>query len=500
MKLEVKKISLDNLKADAVVVPLFKDHKQTPSLFVDLDRAFGKTLQSLVSVVNTEEGKITSTLVQGKHGIIRILFISLGEKEKVDLEKIRKLGGKLVQYFQCNQLKNNIVLSFQYGIQKIMPYEIARAFAEGILLGSYSFDSFKTDEEAKKKKEIQSITLVPEYDKDTAVLEKAFVFAEKVCTNTNWVRELVNTPANVATPAYIGEIAQQVAKKGGFKATILGLNDLKKEKMGCILAVSKGSDLEPKLIVLEYKAKRKSASTIALVGKGVTFDSGGINLKPTGYLETMKDDKAGAIAVLGTIKAAAELQLDINIIAVMPCVENMINGSASRPSDIIKAASGKSVEIGNTDAEGRLVLADALHYVTRYKPDAIIDIATLTGASFVALGPTITCMVGNDESLMKQLSDAGQHTYERVWQLPLYEEFDEHIKSDVADIKNLGLAKGGAGVIAGAVFLKQFIGKHKWIHLDIGGTARAESANEYLSKGPTGVGVRLLIEFLRRQK
>lgn len=502
VKIEAKKFSLADFKGDVLVVPVSKDGKLSQH---SSELKLALRLPEIDQQKIGEEGLFTSTFVEGQN-FSRVVYIGVGEQAKVDVEKVRKLGGKVVKYLQMNQLKQAIVLSCfsllsDSSKRDVHEIDVATAFVDGFFLGMYTFERYKTDEEMKKKKRIVSLVFVPEEQSASALshVQKALDSSKTICVHTNFVRDLVNLPANVATPSYLASLALRVAKSSGLKCTVLGRKDLEKEKMGCFLSVAQGSVEEPQLVVLEYHAKKKNAPTYVFVGKGVTFDTGGYNIKQTGYMETMYTDKAGAMVALGTVKAAAVLSLDVNVVGILGLTENMISGSASKPSDIVTASNGKTVEIGNTDAEGRLVLSDCLHYATRFKPTAVFDVATLTGAAYVALGPSFSAMLGNDSKLMEQFSAAGQNVYERVWQLPLLDEFDEYIKSDVADLKNISNLKGGAGTIVGAVFLKNFVGKTPWVHFDIAATARSELPTDYLPKGATGVGVRLFIEFLRQK-
>lgn len=490
MKLHAKKVSLKDVKTDVLIVPLFKDMKKQSKLYKELDGIVG--LPTFDFEKFGEEGSFMSSFA-GKR---LLLFAGLGEKSKLDLEKLRKFGGKLAKYLQSKRLKSSACLAFDCG--KLLLNEATRAFADGMFLGAYGFDKFKTDDVAKKKKMLTSLTFVVENKRDENMVQRAFDFSNLVCANTNMVRDLVNTPANVATPKYCSKLAANIAKKVGLKCKILGKAELKKEKMGCFLSVAQGSAQEPQMVVLEHKARKKNAPTYVFVGKGVTFDTGGYNMKGTGYMETMKTDKAGAMCVLGTMKTVAELKLNVNVIGILGLAENMVSDRASRPSDVVTASNGKTVEIMNTDAEGRLVMSDCLVYASRYKPTATFDVATLTGAVGVALGHHYTGMMGNDSRLFNQFSFAGEAVRERVWQLPLGDDYDDAIKGEVADIKNIGYPKGKAGTITAAVFLKQFV-TGRWVHFDIASTGRSDSAKEYIPQGATGVGVRLFVEFLRKR-
>ena len=290
--------------------------------------------------------------------------------------------------------------------------------------------------------------------------------------------------------------AKAVARNSKIKCKILNFAQIRKEKMGGVIAVSQGSKNEPRFIVLEYRGAKKG-SPYALVGKGVTFDSGGLSLKPAKYMEDMKSDKAGATAVMGIMQAVARLRLPVNIVGIMPCVENMPSGSAQRPGDIITTSSGKTIEVQNTDAEGRLILADGLHYAKRFKPKAVIDMATLTGACVVALGYACCGVMGTDQQLISDLIAAGEQSGERGWQLPLWEDYDEDVKSEVADVKNVGAPGGSAGTIEAAAFLKKFVGDIPWAHLDIAGPAFLEKDIPYCPKGASGFPVRMLVQYFR---
>lgn len=276
---------------------------------------------------------------------------------------------------------------------------------------------------------------------------------------------------------------------------VMSLPELKKLGMGGLLGVAQGSVQPPKFIILDYNARTKNLDTLVFIGKGITFDSGGICLKQAKDMDLMKSDMSGAAAVMGAMMAVSKMNVPLHIIGLMPCTENMPSGSALKPGDIIQFSSGKTAEIANTDAEGRLILADALAYAENYHPQAVIDLATLTGSCVVALGTVVTGMMGNNEALKKRVQAAGEKSWERVWELPLWEEYQEQIKSDIADIKNVGGPHGGA--ITAACFLSKFAEKYPWVHLDIAGTSWCEKNGAYTQKGASGVGVRLLVQFAR---
>jgi leucyl aminopeptidase len=313
--------------------------------------------------------------------------------------------------------------------------------------------------------------------------------------SANLARELATRPGNELTPSYLAGVAEDMAKKHGMKATVLDRDQMRKEGMGALLAVAQGSDEEPRFIALEYMKGAKGQAPLVLIGKGVTFDSGGISIKPAERMEDMKYDMSGAAAVLGALNGIAELELAVNVVALVPSTENMPSGHAFKPGDVIRSHAGKTIEIVNTDAEGRLILADALSYAQRYQPAAIVDAATLTGAVVVALGNQAIGMMGNDGELMDQIRAAGQRVGERCWPMPLWDEYRELIDSNIADLKNSG--GRAAGTITGGWFLKEFAGDSPWVHLDIAGMAYREDALPYLRKGATGVPTRLFIEWVR---
>ena len=419
------------------------------------------------------------SLIYANTNVKRILLIGLGKRQDINDESYRKASSIAVQ-----KTKSLKVESFSILVEK--PKETI----EGILLGNYSFDKYKTDEKAKFK--IKELTLISERNMQSIISKY-----EIISNNVNYVRNLINDSTHTVNPLTLTEEAKKLSNLG-VKVKILDESQLKKLGLNLLLAVSQGSSYPPRLIILEYRGNSSKDKT-AIVGKGITFDSGGLNLKPSGYLETMRGDMAGAATVMGTIKTLAELKIKKNVIGVMPLCENMVDGKAYKPGDVYKSYTGKTVEIANTDCEGRLILADALGYVSKeYKPARIIDLATLTGAVIVALGDLCAGVMGNNDELYSKLEQASKKTCERLWKLPMFSEYDDEIKSDIADIKNLGTSGNGryAGPITGAVFLKQFVNNIKWAHLDIAGTAWLDKPRYYSPKMATGFGLRLLVQFI----
>jgi leucyl aminopeptidase len=316
------------------------------------------------------------------------------------------------------------------------------------------------------------------------------IITEAVCG----ARDLVNGPSNKITPTLLAEKAQQIAKDHGMEIQVLEVSQAEAMGMGAFTAVAKGSQEPGKFIILEHN-KSKGFDTIALIGKGITFDSGGISIKPSEGMERMKDDMSGAAAVLAMMQAASKLQIPLHLVGIIPATENLPSGKAYKPGDVLKTLSGQTVEVISTDAEGRLILSDALTYSLRYQPKAIIDLATLTGACVIALGDFVIGLFGNDASLLKRIEEASEKTGEKVWRLPLWDEYFEYLKSDVADFRNVGTR--AAGAIIGGIFLSKFVEKIPWVHLDIAGPASIEKERPYIPKGGTGAGVRLVIQLLR---
>jgi leucyl aminopeptidase len=383
------------------------------------------------------------------------------------------------------------------GLKGISPAEIAQTMVEGALLGLYQFNVYKT--EAKDSaKSVQEFTFLDENGRRLNEIRKGIHLGQILAEATNLARDLGNYPSNYITPTRLGEMAQGIAGELGLECEVLEKPQLEALGMGAFLGVAKGSQEPAKFIILKYTGEKPGSRPIALVGKTITFDTGGISIKPSEKMEQMKYDMMGGASVLCAIKATAQLKLPVHVVAFLPATENMPSGSAMKPGDVVKTLSGKTVEVINTDAEGRLILADALTYATRYRPTAIVDLATLTGACTVALGHHAIGLLGNHTGLLDVIKKAAHTTGERVWELPLWEDYYEQIKSDVADLKNVG-GRGG-GTITAAAFLSKFVGDYPWAHLDIASTAWAEENRPYIPKGVTGIGIRLLVNFLMDPK
>lgn len=414
----------------------------------------------------------------------RLLLLGLGEKKKSSDEGVRRAFSAVVKECARRKLKK-VNVFVPSGVDE-------KAVAEGFLLSNYHYLRLKGHSEKENPYvPLEKVTLIG--TKGTALKE-----VETIAHAVNFARDLVNGNADEIDPEALAQVAIDLAEKfSNVKLHLLRKKELTKEKVGLMLAVCRGALVDPALIILEYKGDPKSTHTTAIIGKGVTYDTGGLNLKPTGGIETMKCDMAGAGAVLGTIRAVAELGLKCNVLGVVAAVENAIGPGSYKPGDVYVSYAGKTVEISNTDAEGRLVLADAFSYIQKhYQPSRMVDLATLTGGVVVALGEEITGLFSNDEELAKQLTSAGEKTHERVWRLPLLPEYKDKLKSTIADIKNSG--GRAASAPTAAVFLEQFIENDvPWAHLDIAGTAFLSEPKHYHQTPATGVGVRLLIEWLK---
>jgi leucyl aminopeptidase len=364
----------------------------------------------------------------------------------------------------------------------------AEAIAEGAILGLYSFSKYKKPE----YEDIDEILIVAKEGEEVPIIKSAIDKGKAVAQATNMARDMVNEPANYMTPTRMAEVAKEIATKYDLELKIFDREDMEAMGMGALLGVAKGSNQPPKLVVLSYKGDEGSQNTMGFLGKGITFDSGGISIKASEGMEEMKDDMAGAAAVMTALGAIAQLKPKINVTAVIPTTENLPSGTALKPGDILKAMNGKTIEVISTDAEGRLILADALSYAAKQGVSPLIDLATLTGACRIALGTFYSGLFGNNQELIDKVRKAAERTGERMWQMPMPEEYKEQNKSDIADIKNAGNRIGGA--ITAALFLAEFVDNVPWVHIDIAGTAFSSKESGYIAKGATGVGVRTLVE------
>jgi leucyl aminopeptidase len=460
-----------------------------------VDKVLGGLLRELLQSKEFE-GKPGEALLyhtQEKVPAKRLLLIGLGKKKDLTLDSIRQAMGHAVK--RVRQAK---AASFTAIVPAVTPkghssVEVAQAMAEGAILGSYQFNAYRSDMNAAK--DVARMTLLAQQKGQVRQLTEGIRRGVATAEATCMVRDLCLHPSNVMTPTRIANEAKAVAKETGISLKILEQKEMEQLGMGALLGVARGSHEPPKFIILEYNGtKKKDERPVVFVGKTITFDTGGISLKPAENMEHMKADMTGGAEVLASIRAAARLKLPLRLVSILPVAENMPGGRALKPGDIVKTLSGKTVEVQNTDAEGRLILADALAYAQRYNPAALVDIATLTGACVVALGQFAIGMFGTDGKLKDQVRKSGLKAGERVWEMPLWDEYFEQLRSDVADMRNIG-GRGG-GMITAALFLSKFAGDGPWVHIDIASTDWSERERAYIPKGPTGIGTRLLIQYL----
>ena len=496
MKIKVEKGRSEKFPCELLLLFSFESSDKLEGSIQNVDLEWKGFISALMKQGDFK-GELFECRLFYTHGTLpakRVLLTGLGKKGEFDLEKWRGAASRAGQYIRDAGIKQ-----FALPIPKFDSFsevELSESFVTGLLLGLYQFNEFKTLERDKIK-EIGEVTLLGEKDEEIRLIGEGLRTGEIISEAVCMARDLVNGPSNQVTPTLLADKARQIAKEYGMEIQIFDVSETETMGMGAFVAVAKGSQEPGKFIVLEYN-KGKGLETIALVGKGITFDSGGISIKPSESMERMKDDMSGAAAVLGTMQVAYKLQLPFHLVGVMPATENLPSGKAYKPGDILKTLSRQTVEVISTDAEGRLILSDALTYSLRYEPKAIVDLATLTGACVIALGNDVIGLFGNDESLLKRIEEASGKTGEKVWRMPLLDEYSDHLKSDAADFRNVGTR--AAGAIIGAIFLSKFVEKIPWVHLDIAGPASIDKERPYVPRGGTGVGVRLLVQLLRDWK
>ncbi len=491
--MQLKSVDLKKTSVDALIIPVCED-KEIHNL-----RKISSLIKKAKSLNEFAGKKDDLVILYNLPGIKaeRVIYYGLGKLEEISLEALRAFAGKAAKESIKKKLSNILIAApvgqnITRGI-KAEPHSVIKALLEGACLGNHIFDKYKKEKKLKPVTEINLLLKPDAADQFKELPEKV----EILCNGTIMAREWISTPSNDKRPEQFTESIVTNAEKVDLKIEVLDETQLKQKKFGAMLAVAEGSQSKPSLICLEY-SHNDARKTIVLVGKGVTFDSGGINLKPQGSLEEMKMDMSGAAAVAATMITIAKLKPELNVVGVIPVVENMPSGNAARPGDIVKSYNGKTVEIGNTDAEGRLILIDAVSYsIEKYKPEIIIDIATLTGACVVALGEKIAGIFASDDELAEKILQSGQDTNERCWRLPLPDDYQKLLKSDFADIHNISNSRWG-GAITAALFLKDFTDNNKWAHIDIAGPAYIKKEEAYCGPGGTGFGVRLFCDLLEK--
>jgi len=483
------------------------EEKNPSGKLADLD----KKLKGIIGVSFKNkrfEGKLNQTLLMNIPKPIRadnLMLVGVGKGQEMTADKLRQAAGTAARYAEKSNLK---AISFYIPTDKFAKeiYDgigksgesFAQTVVEGSLLSLYHFDDYKKPEKDKSNRVKQFTLLIDAKSRITPVRSEVLrgrKLAEAVCVS----RDLISHPSNTATPSYLAGKAREFAKSFGMTCKVLAPRDMARLGMGALLGVAKGSQEPPAFIILEHHGGDKNDPPVVIVGKGITFDTGGISLKPPANMDEMKMDMSGGSVALGTLRAASALKIRQNVVGLVPATENMPSGNAVKPGDILKSMSGKTIEVLNTDAEGRLVLADALTYAARYRPKVVIDLATLTGAVIVALGHQAAAILGNNDKLINRLQQCGEVTGERLWPLPLWPEHEKAVKSDIADLKNIASPGTGAGTITGAAFLKAFAEEQSWCHLDIAGTSWSSEEKPYTPKGASGFGVRLLIRYLEQE-
>lgn len=478
MNLTLVKKSQRNL----IIVPVFANEKISKAL-----KSYDKNLSVPAAIDADFKNKLgsTTTIYTADK---RLLVVGLGDRAKFNTSVWRTALNQAIEHAEgLNSAQASLLIPDAPGMK---PEQLLELTAFSVVFSSYSFNTYKKEKKAKKLTEVELV-----FRLGSARLQRAVSEGAIIAEAANQSRELANHPGNHITPTHLAKHAMDIAKQYKFSCEVLEPKDIEKEKMGLLAGVAQGSDEPARFIVLEYGPKKKPA--IALIGKGLTFDSGGISIKPADRMEEMKYDMCGGADVLGIFEAVARLKLPIHLVGLIPSTENLISGKATKPGDILVSKSGVSVEVINTDAEGRLVLADAIDYAKeKFNPEFMIDYATLTGAVLYALGDEYTGYFSNSKKYEKALTQAAGKTGEKFWALPMPEEYKEHVRSQVADIRNVG-ERGLAGATAGALFLEHFVGKTPWVHLDIAGTAWTMRPKPYAPVGATAWGVYLTVEFLR---
>ncbi len=482
--------SLRHADIESVATPLLivaVPQGTMPDSLGALDGAAGSALSRLYASGDFAGKKDQVASVYPTGAAARILLVGAGSADKASGLTIRRaaaVGGKRARLAGVREAVYHLTSEARGAMSEA---DATQAIAEGLMYGAWYFDALKLPPEEVKPALERVEILARGAEAEAGHARGAAIGAAQALT-----RGLQVLPSNTCTPSFLAAQAQDIAARHKLGITVLDRAGIEKEGMGALLAVAKGSAEEPRFIVLEYKGSKDAP--IVLVGKGVTFDTGGISIKPAERMEDMKFDMSGAAAVLGAMEAIGRLRPKAHVIGLVPSAENMPSGTAYKPGDVVRAMSGKHIEVINTDAEGRLLLADALHYARRYDPACVLDAATLTGAVVSSLGYTAAAVIGTEDGLIEEVRRAGDRSGERVWQLPLWDEFRDHIKSEIADIKNSGGRP--AGTITAAWFLREFAEGYPWAHLDIAGTAYTQSEDAGSVKGPTGMGVRLFAEFV----
>ncbi len=499
MEIQGSAAHFNELDAQALAVAVFKDEKPDEGILKELDQATAGVIRSVIESeeLKGKEGETVYVHLSSDSGGVkarRLLLVGVGERGEYNRAGVSQMAGTAARFLRGKNIKSIAIIPRAEGDAE----QTASSATEGAIISLFDPDKYRTVD--KEERSIDRIIISVE-GADADALNRGIERGRVIGESVNFTRDLANEPGAYMTPTDMAERALEIAKEFGLSIDVLDESRMEQEGMGSLLSVSHGSEEPAKLIILRYTpagdGAPKDDNLLAFVGKGITFDSGGISLKPGENMELMKYDMTGGATVLGVMRAVAQLKPPIPVLGVAPCSENLPSGKATKPGDVVKAMSGKTIEIINTDAEGRLILADAIAYAKKLGAKRIIDMATLTGAVSIALGDVNTAILGTDQALIDEVIESGREVGEKFWQLPLDKEYTKQIKSDIADIKNVGGKKGGT--ITAAAFLKEFAEETPWAHLDIAGTAWSDEAKPYRSKGPTGIAVRTLINFVDRE-
>ncbi len=493
MDIRVVQEDVTKIKVQALVVNLFEGVQKPGGATGAVDQALEGAITQLIQdgEVKGKKGAFTLIHTFGKIGPSRVLVAGLGKEGSFNQESVREVTAGSCRYLRKLGLESVATIAHGSGIAGLDPRSSGEAIAEGALLGLYHFKIYLTNGEDSNAG-IKELLIVEQDSAKVGDLEMGIERGSLLAESAIIARDMVNEPANILTPTRMVELARQVAGEEGLEIKVLERQDMEELKMGALLGVARGSDQPPKMIILKYLGDPENpANNLGLVGKGITFDTGGISLKSAGGMEEMKGDMAGGASVIGAMKAIGRIKPKINVTGIIAATENMPGGSAQRPGDVVRSMSGKTIEVINTDAEGRLVLADALCYAREMGITRLVDIATLTGAMVVALGHACSGVMGNNQKLIDKVMEVGESTGERIWQLPMYDDYKEDIKSKVADMKNVG--GRSAGSLTAAQFLAEFAEDTPWAHLDIAGTYFSSKEKGYVVSGGTGVPTRTLI-------
>ncbi len=494
MKIKVEIADITKIETPALIVNLFKGVKAPGGATGAVDRALDGAISNLIEdgEITGKNGEITLLHTLGRIGPARVLVAGLGSQDSFSAEVVRRVSSESLRYLRRRGICSAVTIAHGAGVGGLAPEESGQSIAEGSLLGLYRFDRYHTNGDDGDD-EFSELT-VAELDGERArAIGEGIERGEAMADATMIARNMVNEPANVMTPTAMAETARRVAEEHGLGFEVLENAHMKEMGMGAFIGVAQGSEEPAKLIILTYEGDvDHSNNNLGLIGKGITFDTGGISIKPAAGMESMKGDMAGGAAVIAAMQIIAQLKPRINVTGMVGATENMPGGSAQRPGDVVTAMNGKTIEVINTDAEGRLVLADALCLARERGITRLVDVATLTGAMVTTLGKACTGVMGNDDELIGGVIEAGKQTGEKFWQLPMFDEYKELIRSDVADMKNSGGRQ--AGSITAALLLKEFVDGAAWAHLDIAGTSTSEKASGYLVKGATGAPARTLAQ------